>query len=118
MGARGAGGARVVGTVWAGEAMAVALAQPFTVTTVALSGIPNTALQVTPPEYTRYLWLQFRGAPGALAYSGTDGAPIGADTIQFAADDLVELQHPGDKVFFLASSEPDTIVSIVAVERN
>jgi hypothetical protein len=98
--------------------MAITLTQPFTVSTVALSGVPNTALKVTPPEFTRYLWIQFRGSAGALAYSGVDGDPLSGDSIQFAADDLVEIQHPGDKSVYLASPDPDTVVSIVAVERS
>ena len=98
--------------------MAVTLTQPFTITTIALSGVPNTALKVTPPEFTRYIWIQFRGAAGLLAYTGADGAPIGSDTLQFSADEVVELQQPGDKPFYVASPVADTVVAIVAVERN
>lgn len=97
--------------------MAVTLTQPFTVATIALPSVPNTALKLTPPQYTRYLWIQFRGVTGLLAYAGTDGQPIGSDTLQFAPDEIVEVQHPGDKPIYLASATADAIVAIVAVER-
>lgn len=97
--------------------MAVTLTQPFTITTIALPSVANRALKVTPPEYTRYLWIQFRSVTGLLAYAGTDGQPIGGDTLQFAPDEIVEVQHPGDKPIYLASATPDAIVAVVAVER-
>ena len=81
--------------------MATTITQGNSVTVITL-GLTGIATKVIPPRFTRFLWLQFRSAIGGVAYTGTDGAAISADYFNVAADQLVELQHDGDRPFYIA----------------
>lgn len=97
--------------------MAVTLSTFFAPDTITL-GSADVLTEIRPPEGTRYIWVTFTANAGKLAYTGTDGGAIGADFIPLAADTGVELQHQGDRKFYLASATGSTVVTVTAVDRS
>lgn len=91
--------------------MATTITQSNSVTVITL-GLTGIATKVIPPRFTRFLHLQFRNAIGGVAYTGTDGATISPDYFNLAADQLVELQHDGDRPFYLAGAS-DAVEAVV-----
>lgn len=91
--------------------MATTITQSNSVTVITL-GLTGIATKVTPPKFTRFLWLQFRNAIGGVAYQGTDGAAIDASYFNLAADQLVEIQHDSDRPVYLAGSA-DAVEAVI-----
>ena len=87
----------------------------FIIGTLTL-GASNVATRINPPEFTRFLHIQFLSNDGLIAYDGTDGAAIG-DAFVLTAGQGVELQARGDHPVFLASAVAGTQVTVCALDR-
>lgn len=81
-------------------------------------GAADVATKVNIPSFTTAIWVQFLGANGKIAYSGTDGGAITANNFMLAADELVQLQHRGDAAIYVASATAGTTVTICAWDRS
>lgn len=96
--------------------MATTITEHWKPTPITLGNI-DVATKVTLPAQTRRVWLYCETNAGKAAYSGTDGGAVSANYLPIGANQIIELEHPGDAPIYLASATAGTVVRVTAIER-
>lgn len=77
-------------------------------------GSADVATKVNKHTAANKLTVNFEGAPGKVAFTGTDGQAIDSNYIVVPADTCVEIAMGSSLAIYLASAVASTNVSVVA----